>query len=310
MTHKSVTNLSASVRQRLLNLSRQRQEEFNLLLSLYAIERLLYRLAQSPFAGQFILKGAILFAVWTGRLHRPTHDLDLRGYGDDSAQTLTRTFQAVCQASVMPDGIEFDPQSIRVTEIREGQEYGGQRISLNATLGTARIAVQIDVGFGDAVTPAASLTLYPTLLDFPAPTLRVYPKEAVVAEKLHAMVVHGLLNSRMKDFYDLWVLSQQFAFVGDTLAEAIAATFARRHTPLPDSLPLALTAAFGDHPDKRIQWQAFLRRNHLEQSDIAFPTVIALLADFLALPLAAARAGVRMSAHWSAGGPWKTVDIS
>lgn len=308
MKQKIVTNLTASVRQRLLNLSRERQEDFSLVLSLYAIERLLYRLAQSPFAGQFVLKGAMLFAVWTGRLHRPTHDLDLLGYGDDSAQRLTEIFRSICQTDVMPDGIEFEPQSIRVMEIRERQEYGGQRITLGATLGTARVQVQIDVGFGDAVTPAANLTLYPALLDFPTPALRVYPKEVVVAEKLHALVVHDLLNSRMKDFYDLWVLSQKFEFMGDVLTKAITATFGRRHTPLPDGLPLALTAEFGDHPNKRTQWQAFLHRSHLDPGNIGLSEVVDLLADFLTAPLAAASVGIPLIAHWSAGGPWRIVE--
>jgi predicted nucleotidyltransferase component of viral defense system len=304
MTSKPITNLAVSVRQRLLNVSRQRQEDYNLVLSFYAIERLLYRLTQSPFASQFVLKGAVLFAVWTGRLHRPTHDLDLLGYGDGSAQALAQIFAAICKMNVTPDGIEFDPESIRVVEIREGQEYGGQRISLNATLDTARITVQIDIGFGDAIKPAAVLATYPTLLSFPAPQLRVYPKEAVVAEKLHAMVVHGLLNSRMKDFYDLWVLSLQFEFEGETVTEAIAATFSRRGTPLPDGLPLALTPEFSEHPDKRTQWLAFLRRSHLEVGATDISAIVAALASFLTPPLVAAKEGVLLTAHWPAGGPW------
>lgn len=308
MTHKSVTNLAASVRQRLLNLSRQRQEDFNLVLLMYAIERLLYRLAQSPFAQQFVLKGAVLFAVWTGRLHRPTRDLDMLGYGDDSAQALKHIFQAICQTNVTPDGLEFDPNSIQVAEIREGQEYSGQRILVSATLGTARTTVQIDVGFGDAVTPAANLMVFPTLLSFPAPVLRMYPKEVVVAEKLHAMVVHGLLNSRMKDFYDLWVLSQQFAFAGDAVVMAIIATFARRRTSLPIGLPFALAPDFGNHPDKRSQWLAFLHRSNLDSGAITFPDVITTLAGFLAAPLAAASTGARSQIRWPAGGPWEAID--
>jgi predicted nucleotidyltransferase component of viral defense system len=307
MTHKSVTNLPASVRQRLLNLSRERQEDFNLVLSLYAIERLLYRLAQSPYAGQFVLKGAVLFAVWTGRLHRPTHDLDLLGYGDDSAQTLTRIFQAICQTDVTPDGLEFDPDNIHVAEIREGQVYGGQRIMLSAALGAVRITVQIDIGFGDAVTPAASLMTYLTLLSFPAPALRVYPKEVVVAEKLHAMVIHGLLNSRVKDFYDLWVLSQQFVFAGDAVVMAITATFERRHTALPVDLPLTLTPDFGNHPNKRTQWLAFLSRSDLHLGAITFPEIVAALAQFFASPLAAANAGAHLQAHWPVGWPWEAL---
>ncbi len=239
MTKSTVTNRPASVRQRLLNLSHQRQEDFNLVLSLYAIERLLYRLSQSSYAGQFVLKGAVLFSVWTGKLHRPTRDLDLLGFGDTSDERLSEIFQAICRHDVPPDGMAFDAESISITRILEGQEYGGQRLQLSASLDTARIPLQIDIGFGDAITPGARLTRYPTLLDFPAPELRSYPKETVVAEKLHAIVVHGVVNSRMKDYYDLRLLSRLFDFEGSLLTKAIQATFERRNTPVPVSTPIA-----------------------------------------------------------------------
>ncbi len=304
MTKAAVTNVGASVRQRLLNLSRERHEDFNLVLSLYAIERLLYRLAQSPFAGQFVLKGAVLFTVWTGRLHRPTHDLDLLGYGDNSADTLTEVFQTICQINVPPDGIMFDAESIRVSPIREEQEYGGQRIELKARLDTARISVQIDIGSGDAITPVARMTRYPTLLDFPEPELRAYPKETVVAEKLHAMATQGALNSRMKDFYDLWLLSRQFDFEGTILARAIQATFDRRQTPLSSDTPLALTETFSNNADKVTQWKAFLRRNQLDVGEAEFTQIVADLAEFLEPPRKAAATGSAFEAVWPAAGPW------
>lgn len=307
MTQRQAANLSASVRQRLLNLSRQRKEDFNLILSLYAIERLLYRLAQSPYADQYVLKGAVLFAVWTGHMHRPTRDLDLLGYGDASDETLMRIFREICRAEVVPDGMEFDPDAVRVEAIRQEDEYNGKRMTLRATLATARITLPIDIGFGDAVTPPATLTTYPSLLDFPSPTLRAYPREVVIAEKLHAMVIHDLLNSRMKDFYDLWILSQHFTFDAEALVKAISATFERRKTSLPDRLPLGLTASFANHPDKQTQWQAFLHRSHLSQSDLAFTALVLHLAEFLALPLAAAYSSQPSSARWPAGGPWNTA---
>ena len=188
--------------------------------------------------------------------------------------------------------------------IREEQEYGGQRIELKARLDTARISVQIDIGSGDAITPGARMTRYPTLLDFPAPELRAYPKETVVAEKLHAMATHGTLNSRMKDFYDLWLLSRQFDFKGTILARAIQATFDRRQTSLSSDTPLALTETFGKNADKVTQWKAFLRRNKLDVGEAEFTQIIADLAEFLEPPRKTAATGSAFEAVWPAAGPW------
>jgi len=235
-------NLVASVRQRLLNLSRARKEDFTLTLTQYAIERLLYRLSRSEYAERFMLKGAMLFAVWAGRPFRPTRDLDLLGYGESSGDELTRLFAAICRTSVEPDGLEFDPQTIKATEIREDQECQGQRVHLDAALGRANISVQVDVGFGDGVIPSVEEIEYPTLIGFPAPLLRAYPKETVVAEKFQAIVAFGVLNSRMKDFYDVWILAQEFPFDGPRLCRAMQATFERRQGsgtswPLPHRMP-------------------------------------------------------------------------
>jgi predicted nucleotidyltransferase component of viral defense system len=304
VTKPAVTNLPASVRQRLLNLSHQRQEDFNLVLSLYAIERLLYRLSQSPYAGQFVLKGAVLFSVWTGKLHRPTRDLDLLGFGDTSDERLSEVFQAICRHDVPPDGMVFDAESIRITRILEGQEYGGQRLQLSAALDTARIPLQIDIGSGDAITPGARLTRYPTLLDFPAPELRSYPKETVVAEKLHAMVAHGVVNSRMKDYYDLWLLSRLFDFEGALLAKAIRATFERRATPVPASTPIALSPRFATDAQKIVQWQSFLSRSRLEIGSESFEQVVADLVLFLGPPMRSVAAQTSFHELWPQGGPW------
>lgn len=304
MTKPTVANLPASVRQRLLNLSHQRQEDFNLVLSLYAIERLLYRLSQSPYAGQFVLKGAVLFSIWTGKLHRPTRDLDLLGFGDTSAGNLNKVFQAICRQAVPPDGMVFDAGSIRITQILEGQEYGGQRLQMKAMLDTARVSLQIDIGTGDAITPRARLAHYPTLLDFPAPELRSYPKETVVAEKLHAMVAHGVINSRMKDYYDLWLLSRLFDFEGSLLTDAIRATFQRRATPVPASTPIALSRLFAQDVQKIAQWKAFLSRSRLDIGDESFEQVVTNLDLFLGPPSRSAAAGIFFAALWPPGGPW------
>jgi predicted nucleotidyltransferase component of viral defense system len=243
----------------LLNHSREQNEDFSLTLTRYAIERLLYRLTQSAYAHQFVLKGAMLFVVWTGQTYRSTRDLDLAGYGDSSPDKLRQIFAEVCQLAVEPDGLVFAPDTIRVAENREEQEYPGQRVRLLARLGRAEIPLRIDIGFGDAMTPAPNEVEYPTLLNLPPPRLKVCPKETMIAEKLQAMVTLGMVNSRMKDFYDIWTMAQQFTFNGRVLVQAIRATFERRETEIPAVLPVALTTKFGQDSEKQKLWQAFLR---------------------------------------------------
>ncbi len=204
---------------------------------------------------------------------------------------------------VEPDGLTFDPGSIQVTAIREDQEYQGQRVQLTARLERARINLQIDIGFGDVVTAAPEVE-YPTLLDFPAPRLRAYTKEAVIAEKLQAMVSLGLLNSRMKDFYDLWMISRAFDFDGATLAQAIQSTFERRRTEVPAGTPPALTPEFARDPTKVTQWKAFLRRNRLDVSGVEFGQIIEELAGFLVPLLSVIANRAEFNRTWPAGGPW------
>jgi predicted nucleotidyltransferase component of viral defense system len=304
MSKGETPNVVASVRQRLLNLSRSRGEEFNLILTWYGIERLLYRLAQSGHMERFVLKGALLFVLWTGKLHRPTRDLDLHGRGDHSGERLAEVFREACLADVEADGLTFDPHSVRVTEIRATEEYQGQRIRLVAMLGKARIPLQVDIGFGDAVTPPAEEVDYPTLLEFPAPRLRVYPKETVVAEKLQAMVALGILNSRMRDFFDVWWMSRMFEFDGPVLSRAIQATFERRRTSIPQAAPVALTDQFALEPDKVTQWRAFLNRNRLDVGAAEFSDIIHRLCRFLMPPLSALANHLEWDRRWPAGGPW------
>lgn len=305
MIPRQPINLPASVHQRLLNLSLQRHVEFNQLLSLFAIERLLYRLTQSPHSNRFVLKGALLFMIWTVPNHRPTRDIDLLGFGDHSAIALTQLFQEICTLPVVEDGLIFDPQSVQVREIREDQEYQGQRIELMAYLGRARLPLQIDIGFGDQVFPVPLETEYPTLLEFPAPRLRIYPKESVIAEKVHAMVTLDITNSRMKDFYDLWTLSRLFTFEGPIITHAIQATFARRQTSLPTTVPTGLTAEFAGNPIKIVQWQAFLSRNRLDVGDASFDQVITELRAFLWPPLQALTEATDFGAQWTFLATWR-----
>jgi len=298
-------NLAASIRQRLLSISRDRGEVFDLVLTLYALERFLYRIGKSEHADRFVLKGAMLFACWTGQAHRPTRDLDLLGYGDASADGLKTVFREVCQTKVEPDGLRFDAAEIRASEIREDQEYPGQRVELWAFLGRARIKVQVDVGFGDSVTPEAEEIDYPTLLDLPAPRIRAYPKETVVAEKLQAMVALGMFNSRMKDFYDIWIMSKRFPFDGPALTEAIRSTFARRRTEISAGTPTPLTDEFAGDADRAAQWRAFLTRSGLLANEgLGLREIIEELRRFLMGPVTAVAKEESFAMSWPAGGPW------
>ncbi len=304
MTKDKPSNVAASVRQRLLNIIRETGDDPNLLWTRYATERLLYRLSVSEYAGDFILKGAMLFMVWTGQSYRPTVDMDFLGRGEDSSERLTEVFRNVCGIDVEPDGLVFDVNTVKVAPIREDQEYQGQRLTLIAFLSKARIPVQVDVGFGDVVTPKAKKISYPTLLDFPAPSIRACPRETVVAEKFQAMVMLGIANSRMKDFYDLYVLARDFAFDGNTLVRAIKATFKRRKTDIPIEPPLALTDEFGHDEVKSVQWNAFVRRSGLEESVPEFLEMLSHLRDFLLLPMKAAARHGPTPTSWAKGGPW------
>jgi predicted nucleotidyltransferase component of viral defense system len=304
VTRDKPSKVAASVRQRLLNIIRDTGDDANLVWTRYATERLLYRLSISKYAQDFILKGAMLFVVWTGQAYRPTVDMDFLGHGDDSSERLAEVFRSVCSTDVEPDGLVFDADTVAVTPIREQQEYHGQRITLTAFLGKARIPVQVDVGFGDVVTPRAKKIVYPTLLDFPNPSIRACPRETIVAEKFQAMVMLGIANSRMKDFYDLYVLARDFTFQGNTLVRAIKATFKRRKTEIPIEPPLALTDEFGRDEVKSVQWKAFVRKGGPEDGIPGLPEVLSHLRAFLLLPMKAASGHGPVPTIWANGGPW------
>lgn len=238
MTPRNVPkNVAASVQARLLNLARERGEDFQLVLTRYALERLLYRLSRSPHREEFVLKGAMLFQVWSDEPHRPTRDLDLLGRGANTAEQYTSIFRDLAAEPVEEDGLTFVTDTIRAEQIRESQEYNGLRLQFEARLANVRIPIQIDIGVGDAMTPGPIEIEFPTLLDFPPPLLLAYSRETVVAEKFQAMVMLGMINTRMKDFFDLWILSKEYDFDGVTLTGAIRATFDRRATELPSQFP-------------------------------------------------------------------------
>lgn len=278
MSKASPSNLPASVRARLQNLAKQRDIPFDLILARFAVERLLYRLSQSKHAHQFLLKGAMLFAIWTPDAHRPTRDVDLLGFGSTELDTVKSIFAEICAITVEDDALEYRTETLEVMPIREAAHYGGVRVNLRAMLGNIRIPVQIDVGYGDVVTPEPDFVTFPGLLEFTAPRLRAYPIYTVVAEKLEALVTLGETNTRMKDFYDLWFLSQRFDFDAILLRKAIFATFERRGSQLkPLNDIVGLSASFIEMKDAT--WKGFLRRNRMDHIELA--EVIARLRAFL-----------------------------
>jgi hypothetical protein len=296
-------NLTASLHQRLLNLSRQQGVDFNLLLTRFAIERLLYRLSQSRYRDEFVLKGAMLFLMWAPELKRQTHDLDLLARGDNSAERVRSVFSELCGVEAPQDGLAFDSGSIVVADIGRGEEYLGRRVRMKALLGKARIGIQVDVGFGDAVNPAPEWVDYPSLLGLPAPRLKAYARETVVAEKVHAMVTLGRTNSRLKDYYDLWQLAERFSFEGPRLIGAIRATFGRRRTATSGE-PAGLSDEFATLPDKRQQWRAAVRRQRLDAGGLELIDVVRRLRVFLGPVLRAMARDEPWTARWEPGGPW------
>jgi hypothetical protein len=301
-------NLAASVKQRLLNRARSRKEDFNLLLTRYALERVLYRISQSPHRNAFVLKGALLFDLWTEQTHRPTRDADFLSLGDNNPERLQRIFQEICVLPVQDDGLRFDPESVRVGRIKEDEDYEGLRVTFIGYLEAARIPVQIDIGFGDVITPEPIETAFPTLLDWPAPVLRTYPRETVIAEKFEAVVKLGMVNTRMKDFHDLRALSALFTFESQKLSEAIRRTFERRKTPLPlEALPAALTAEFFDDRIKNAQWNAFLSKNKLYIEPSPLSEVAATIRRFVMPVLPSADGSAPEPLLWPPGGPWRAI---
>ncbi len=306
MTKKRLKDVGASVRARLASRARERGEDFQLVLTRFVTERFLYRIAQSEHRDRFVLKGAALFTVWSGNPHRATRDVDLLGYGESSPEAVGARLGEVLATRVEDDGVRFDTSSLRVAPIRDEPEYGGVRITLNAKVAGATVRLQIDVGFGDAVTPRPELADFPTLLDFETPRLRVYPRETVVAEKLDAIVQLGIANSRMKDFYDLVILSRTFQFDGALLAAAIAATFANRATKLPSELPVGLTTTFASDTSKQEQWSAFLRKSNGEALG-SLEDAIATVVRFVEAPLRAAVGPHPLAARWSPERGWLPI---
>jgi hypothetical protein len=304
VTAKPVVNLAASIHARLKKVARARNIDVQLILNRFVIERLLYRLGRSRERRGFILKGALLFDVWTGTPYRPTRDLDLLGRGPDDVASLIARMAGVCWTAVEDDGVTFDADRIEGEAIREGEHYGGVRLHVPASMGTMRTRIQIDIAVGDAAAGAHEGT-YPALLDLPAPKLRMYSREDVVAEKFEAIVALGAANSRMKDVFDLWVLQRGFAFDGPKLADAIAQTFKRRGQIVPTQSPAGLTTEWAGARIQEIRWRAFLRRIGVEGKYPSLADLVDMLVRFL-IPIAERIVqGTRFDEQWPAGGPWR-----
>lgn len=302
---RPLRDISASVKQRLLNVAHERGEEFEQVLVRFVAERFLYRLSKSRHERGFLLKGAMLFVAWEGMPHRVTRDIDLLGYGDSSLECVTTAMREIVATEVEDDGLTFHVESVQTEEIRTIQEYGGVRVSALVSLGKARIRLQVDVGFGDAVTPGPEEIEFPTLIDMPKARLRAYPVETVVAEKALGMVERGLLNSRLKDYFDLLHLSRTRPFDAGVLTRALDATASRRKVPIPPEPVAGLSLAFALDPTKQAQWQAFCRRLRYGQPVDQLPAVVTSLAAFLGPVFEAVAGGRLATGTWHPGGPWK-----
>ncbi|HUV12696.1 MAG TPA: nucleotidyl transferase AbiEii/AbiGii toxin family protein [Acidobacteriota bacterium] len=298
---KSPRNIPASIRQRLLNRAKDDRRPFNELLQYYAMERFLYRLSRSTHANRYVLKGALMLRVWRSPETRPTMDIDMLGRTSNEEADIVAQIRDILTVDVEADGLTFDPDSIQAERISEDADYGGIRIRFLGALDSARIRLQIDIGFGDVVYPEPAESELPTMLDSPAPRLLCYSRESSIAEKLEAMVKLGMLNSRMKDFFDIWLLSRHFDFEGTRLAEAVRLTFERRHATLPAEIE-AFSEPFIEA--KQIQWAAFWKRLQPAHVSPSFREVAHAVDGFLSPIVEAISSGRPSPTYWAAPGPW------
>jgi len=306
---RKTRNIAATVHQHMLNKAKETGRLFNEILQYFAIERFIYRLSKSPHANKFILKGALMFNVWNTPASRPTKDIDLLGKIDNSDKVILAAMKKACRQKVEPDAMSFDAKTIAATRIMEDATYEGIRVRIQGNLGNARISLQIDISFGDVIIPKSSKIKYPTILDFPHPEMDGYSTESTIAEKFQAMVKLGVLNSRMKDFYDIWLLSRQFDFRGLTLAKAIRTTFENRNTPIPVQ-PAVFQDSFAKDRTKESQWQAFLKKVKMDDAPNTFRKAAASITEFLS-PVTASLTGKKaFRKKWISPGPWLSVSGS
>jgi hypothetical protein len=300
---REIKNTAASVHQRLLTMAKEASRPFNELLHHFSIERFIYRLSMSPHADKFTLKGALMLSTWKGTPSRPTMDIDLLGEIDNRLEVIVAAIKDVCGMDVTADGMSFKAETVTAARITEDAEYEGVRVRVQSCLGNARVSLQIDIGFGDVIVPGPTKVTYPALLDFPVPELNGYTMESTIAEKYQAMVKLGVLNSRMKDFYDIWMLSHTFDFKGETLAEAVGKTFMNRNTPITVN-PTVFGPAFVTDGDKKLQWQGFTRKAKLVNAPKAFEDVVEAVKIFIQPIVGSLTQRSPFRSVWTAPGPW------
>lgn len=304
MKKRKIQDISASVHHRLLNKARESGRPFNELFQYFSMERFIYRLSKTPHVQKFILKGALMFRAWNIQATRTTKDIDFLGKLENNVETMTAVMRDACNQPVEPDGMSFDSDSVNCNPITEDAIYRGIRVFIRGNLGKSRVMLQLDIGFGDMVFPSELDVKYPTILDFSAPTLKGYTPESMIAEKFQAMIKLGELNSRMKDFYDIWLLSKQFDFNGHILAEAIRKTFKIRKTEIP-AHPSIFSTSFSQDQKRETQWRAFLRKTVSSDMPHSFYEVMVKLKSFLT-PLSSALVDKEsFQKKWKAPGPWK-----
>jgi predicted nucleotidyltransferase component of viral defense system len=304
VSEREIKNLAASIHRRLLNKANEEGRPFNELLQYFAMERFLYRLSKSRHGTKFVLKGALMVLAWEAPVSRPTSDIDLLGMVENDVAVIASIVKDICAESVVPDGLEFDARSIRAETITDIAEYSGVRVRLLAHLGPARVNIQCDIGFGDPVSPGAEDFDYPVLLDLPAPRLKGYSRGSVIAEKLESIARFGMLNSRLKDFYDIWLLASQFDFTGKTLGAAIEATFSNRKRAADVGIGMQIKA-YADDEARAAQWQAFSKKNRLTPAPPDLVETAGLIIEFIDPVVGAISSGERCAGRWRAAGPWE-----
>jgi len=302
---KGIKNIQASILTRLKNKAKEINRPFSEILQYYGMERFLFRFSQSKYAGKFILKGALMFTVWHVPERRTTLDIDFSARFDNQIASIERVIKDICKIPVALDGLMFDPKTIKGQKIKENAEYEGVRVKFRGFLGRARISMQIDVAFSDSIYPKPMIIDYPAILDLPRPHLKGYPVESVVSEKFEAMVKLGLLNSRMKDFYDIWLLMRQFDFNGSELAKALKRTFEHRKTRLPTDKPLFTEEIYAKTSDRQTLWNVFLKRGDITHAPKELCATARAIEEFLIKPLEAIKNGQNFSKNWKAPGLWE-----
>lgn len=303
---KDIVNISASVRAQLQNIARQSNRPFAEVLQYYSMERFLYRFGKSPYAHHFILKGALIFTAMNMLQRRTTLDIDFLGRFDNQIENIEKVIKDICITEVESDGLIFDPQTVKGQKIKEDADYEGVRVKFTGYLERARVPMQIDIAFDDIIYPRAKLLDYPVILDLPKPRLQGYPLESIISEKFEAMIKLGLLNSRMKDFYDIWLMMRQFNFDGKILAEALKKTFKHRKTELPYKKPLFAEEIYDNRSDRQVLWKAFLKKGNIKQTPDKLSIIAKDIEKFLFQPLNAINKDLEFNKIWQDAGTWKS----